>query len=142
MSTKTLGDKFKAEAALELQVAELKKENKALKDTVTKLLAEVDRLNGLDKKKLIKLEISPEQEIMDMQIMRLQAISRERLLSIDECRQLDLHVKNKRLLDDKSTINAEHKTLPAQISDAELLRIAESAQEETPVKKRNKSKTS
>lgn len=140
--TKTLQQNFKSTAVLEQTVVELKKENQALKETVSKLLNEVDRLRGVDKEKVVRLELTPEQEILEMQIHRLQQVSRERALTLDETRTLDLHIKNKRLLDDKSTVNAEYSVLPADISDDELLRIAEGVEEKPKKSRRSKSKTS
>ncbi len=140
-SIKTLEKNFKSKASLELSVTELKEENRALKETVTKLLAEVERLNGLDKKAL-PIDLSLEQQILEMQIAMLHQESMNRVLTLDETRKLDLHIKNKRLLEDKSTLNAEYTTLPTEISDAELMRIAENAntEEEKPKKsKRTKS---
>jgi hypothetical protein len=145
-NAKTLEKDFKSKAVLEKTITQLREKNKALEETVSKLLAEVDRLKGIDKNKVVKLELSPEQEILEVQIMRLQQASRERSLTYDETRMLDLHIKNKRLLEDKSTINADYKTLPAEMSDDELLRIAESAESEektkTTKRSRTKSKTS
>ena len=143
-SIKNMKDKFTSTASLEKTVATLKKENKALQDTVSKLLKEVDRLNDIDKKSVVALDLTPEQQIIEMQIMRLQATSLERALSYDETRMLDIHIKNKRLLEDKSTMNADYKTLPSTITDDELMRIAENVEiEEKPKKgRRSKPKTS
>jgi len=143
---KTLENEFKSNGVLEKTVSEQKKLIAAQEETIKKLLAEVDRLQGIDKAAVIKLELTPEQQIIEMQIMRLQQTSMERSLTYDETRMLDIHIKNKRLMDDKSTINADYKTLPTDITEDELLRIADGAQnEETPKKakrSRAKSKTS
>lgn len=145
-SIKTLEGKFKSEASLEVIVTELKKENKALKDTVSKLLKEVDRLNDIDKETVTRMDLSPEQQILEMQIMRLHAESLQRPLTLDETRTLDLHIKNKRLLEDKSTLNADYTALPSGMSDVELMRIAESVEAKETKKpkksKRSKPKTS
>lgn len=140
-NTKTLENEFKSKAVLEKTITQLREKNKALEETVSKLLAEVDRLKGIDKNKVVKLELSPEQEILEVQIMRLQQASRERSLTYDETRMLDLHIKNKRLLEDKSTINADYKTLPTEMSDDELLRIAESAENKEKTKTTKRSRT-
>lgn len=143
-SVKTLESEFKSTALLEKTVAELKKENKALQETVSKLLAELDKVKGVDRS-VVKLELTPEQQIIEMQIMRLQAASIERSLTYDETRMLDIHIKNKRLMEDKSTINADYKTLPEGITEGELMRIAESAEKKEkpkPKRSRVKSKTS
>ena len=129
--TKTLTENFKSTAALEIAVAELKKENTALRETVTKLLSEIDRLNEVDKKSLIKLDLTPEQEIVELQIGRLQAISRERILTLDETRTLDLHIKNKNALDKKASkdVTPEYTDLTDTTSVDKLLRLAEGGEE-------------
>lgn len=128
-SIKKMSKKFKSDAVLEVEVLELKKENRALKETVSKLLSEIERLNNIDKSNVIKLELSPEEEILEVQIMRLQAISRERMLDINETKALDIHIKNKRLLENKSTMNADYKKVPQDVDDSELLKLAESVEE-------------
>lgn len=141
-SIKTLQDSFKSTASLEHVSLELKKENKALKETVTKLLKEIDKISGVEKLKPV-IDMSPELQIIEMQIMRLHADSMLRQLSFDETKTLDLHIKNKRLLEDKSTLNAEYTSLPSDITEEDLLRIAGAVGEEEPKKKkRPKSKSS
>lgn len=133
-NVKTLSKNFKSTALLEKSILELKKENRALKQTVSKLLSEIDRVQNIDRSTIVKLDLSPEQEILEMQIMRLQTVSRERSLTLEETKMLDLHIKNKRLLEDKSTINADYKTLPSDITEEELMRIAESVEESSEKK--------
>jgi hypothetical protein len=129
---------------LEVRVLELKKENEALKETVTLLLKEIDKIREIDRSNVIRLDLSPEQRILETQIHYMEAISRERALSLEETRALDLHIKNKRLLDDKSTINADYTKVPDGLTESDLLEIAGSV-EDVPIKKtkrRGKSKTS
>ena len=143
--TKDLRKGFKSKAVLETENVELRKENKALKETITKLFRKLDNLPEESKSNVVKLQLTPEQEILEMQIMRLQAISRERVLTLDETRKLDLHIKNKRLMEDKSTINADYKKVPEGITEKDLLEIAGNVEieefQETK-QKRRKSKTS
>lgn len=129
---------------LEVVNLQLKKENEALKDTVTILLKEIDKVREIDRSKLIRLDLTPEQRILETQIIYMEAISRERALSLEETRALDLHIKNKRLLEDKSTINADYTKVPEGLTESDLIRIAGSV-EEIPKKKskrRSKSKAS
>lgn len=136
----TLDKNFKSTAALEMEVTKLRQENKALNKTIDKLMNELDKARNVQRPKAVKIELTPEQRILEMQIMRLEALSQERALTLDETRMLDIHIKNKRLLDDKSTINAEYKNLLNDIPEDELLRIAESVEKEEPKKpKRRKS---
>ena len=143
--TKDLRKGFKSKAVLETENVELRKENKALKETITKLFRKLDNLPEESKSNVVKLQLTPEQEILEMQNMRLQAISRERVLTLDETRKLDLHIKNKRLMEDKSTINADYKKVPEGITEKDLLEIAGNVEieefQETK-QKRRKSKTS
>lgn len=133
--TKTLKENFKSTAILEQTNLELKKENKALQETVTKLLAEIERLNV--KSGLIKLNSTPEEEIIDTQINKLQTISREGTLTLDQTRTLDLLLKNKNALERKNSqredeLEAQYTDLTENDSVDKLLRLAEGVQEETP----------
>ena len=129
-NTKDLQESFKSSAALETSLLQLKKENKALKDTVSKLLAELNNVRDIDTGKVTKLVLTPEEEICTLQIQQLQAVSRERKLSLEEIKTLDLLIKNKRLLNKQSTANNTFETLPPELSDAELLEIAASVEKE------------
>jgi hypothetical protein len=123
---------------------ELKQENEGLKDTVTILLKEVDKLQNVDRNLILNLALTPEQRILEVQIQNIEAISNIRLLTLEETRALDLHIKNKRLLDDKSTVNADYTKVPDGLTEADLLQIAGSVNgdSEKKSKRRGKSKTS
>jgi hypothetical protein len=110
---KTLGKKFKNKALIEAENSKLVEENVALKATVTKLLKKIEQLSDIDPDNIIRRGYTPEQEIVEVQIERLQAVSRTRTLSLDETRTLDLHLKNKRLIDTKmkEVIEAEFQDL-------------------------------
>jgi len=125
---KVLENEFKSVSVLEQKNLKLKEENRKLKDAVNQL---IDRLDTLDKNKsnLIKLELSSEELIIERQIQFLKESAMIRPLTLEETKILDLHIKNKRLLTDKSTINAKYKSLPDNMSDDELLRIAERVDE-------------
>lgn len=127
-STKAMQESFKSSASLELEVSKLKKENKALNTTVSQLLKEVDRLRDNDKF-VPEIITTPEQELLETQILKLNTISRTRDLNLEEVKKLDLLIKNKRLLQKKSTSNNEI-ILPERLSDDELMRIAESVENE------------
>lgn len=125
-STKALQKDFKSKASLEIQVSKLKEENVALQATVTKLLQKIDEIRDIDPDSIITRGFSPEQEIIEVQIARLQAVSRERELTLDETRTLDLHLKNKRLIDKelKDALEAEYRDL----SDDDLMKEIENEQ--------------
>lgn len=110
----------------------LEDENKALKETVSKLLVEIDRLHDKEQSSdLIELgPVKSEMLIIEKQIQFLKATALTRMLSLEETKILDIHIKNKRLLEGSSTsiLDAEFKSLPANMSDEELLRIAESVE--------------
>lgn len=122
---KTLANEFKNTGLLELEIKELSKRCEQLESYNNKLLEELDRARKIDRSGLIKLYSTPEQEIVDQQIVRIRAVSRERTLTLEETKMLDLHIKNKRLLDDKSTINAEYKDINKNSSINDLLKLAE-----------------
>lgn len=113
--------------SIELENLKLREENKSLNKTVSKLCQELNRLRDIDTATVTKLFLRPEDEILAIQIQQIQAISRERKLTLEEVKTLDLLIKNKRLGENKSTSNSEL-TLPGKLSDDELMRIAESVE--------------
>jgi len=128
-NTKSLQKKFTESASIEVEVVKLRKENNALQETVTKLCKEIDRIREIDRKKT-SLILTPEEELLEVQINNLNSISRERKLTLEEVKTLDLLIKNKRLIKKQSTSNNEL-TLPAEMSDEELERIAASVENKT-----------
>jgi len=134
-----LTESFKSTALLEKNILVLEKENKALHETVSKLIDEVNRLSGLDTNGVITLKLTPAQEIVEIQIERLRTMSRERILSLEESKMLDLYIKNKRLMDDANSIPADYERVPEGITDEDLLEIAGHVEkEEKTIKKTNK----
>lgn len=115
----------------------LEKENKALQLTVDKLLKEIETLRSqvLVPTQLVKIHVTPEEEILDQQIRLLQAKSRVEMLELNEAKMLDLYIKNKRLLQEKSTLNADFSSLPVNesMTNEQLLKLIES--EKTDVQK-------
>lgn len=128
-NTKSLEAKFTNTASLEVSNIKLTKENKALQETVSRLCKEIDKIRSIDRTKPTIIT-TPEQELLEVQINNLNSISRERKLTLEEVKTLDLLIKNKRLISQKSTSNNEF-TLPDEMSDDELMRIAESVENET-----------
>jgi len=129
---------------LETLNLEIKKENEALKDTVTILLKELDNVRQNDTPSIILKAQTPEQVILETQIYRLNLLSQDRLLTLEETRTLDLHIKNQRLLAGKEPIEAEYSKVPDGLSESDLIRIAGSVEEipNKKTKRRGKSKTS
>ncbi len=129
----------KSNASLELETVQLRKENKALKDTITILLKENDRLRDIG---LIEIDttLPPEEQIILKQINSLMAESITRTLTLDETRTLDLLLKNKRLIEDKKPKKNEDE-VPSGTTDADLLRIVSNDEKTTnkKTKKRNQS---
>lgn len=121
---KTLANNFKNTGLLEIEIKDLKKRCQDLEAYNNQLLEELDRARNIDRNNVIKLHLPPEQEILEQQIFRIQAVSRERTLTLEETKMLDLHIKNKRLLEDKSTVNAEYKDVK-NVSVNDLLKLAE-----------------
>lgn len=116
------------------EILKLQKENEALQVTITRLLADNDRLLKLDRKPKLILNASPEQELIQTQINNLNSSSRVRNLTLEETKMFDLLIKNQRLLNDESTLNADFKNLPSDVSEDELMKIAEGTDDERSVK--------
>lgn len=132
---KQLAEEFKKKSKTTKSTSlKLKSENKALQETVDKLLAEIENLRGLAPSNLIITDISPEQEIVDQQINLLNAISRQRQLTLDETRALDIHLKNKRMMEkkDPEAIEAEYRNLSKGLTEDDIMRIALNGKTEDP----------
>lgn len=130
MSKKTITDLHqKFEDSFEL--IKLQKENTGLHQTIDTLLKEIDSLKSSPvpkaENKLIKIHTTAEEEILDQQIMRLRSVSQTRMLEVNEAKMLDLYIKNKRLLEEKSTINAEFNALSEEnVTNEQLFQLIES----------------
>lgn len=130
MSNKTITDLHqKFEDSFE--VIKLQKENAGLHETIDKLLVEIESLKSSpvpkSDNKLIKIHTTPEEEILEQQIMRLRQVSQTRMLEVNEAKMLDLYIKNKRLLEEKSTINAEFSALSSDsMTNEQLFQLIES----------------
>ena len=83
------------------------------------------------KGKLIKMHVTPEEQIIDEQIRQLSQISNRGELTLEEIKKLDLLIKNKRLLNDQSTQNADFNVVPADTPVDQLLKLAEGSQDES-----------
>ena len=82
-------------------------------------------LEGLvPKNQAIKLEVTDEELIADMQLRKLKEYSTQRELSLEEVKKFDLLVKNKRLAKGDATATIDHKPLPQNVAPQELLKIA------------------
>lgn len=75
------------------------------------------------KNQAIKIEISDEELIADMQIRRIKEASMQRDLSLEEAKKLDIYVKTKRLVKGDSTTIVDT-PLPKNVDKKDLLRIA------------------
>lgn len=110
---------------------ELYKENAALKTTVSKLLEELNKIRNIKRPtELNKITQTTEQRIVNEQINYFDAISAERALSLEETRALDLLIKNKRLLDEKISIEPDYTKVPEGQTESDLLRIAGNVESE------------
>lgn len=103
---------------------ELNKENTALKLTVTTLLTEIDRLRNTTLVPFEKSETSSELNIINDQVRLLEQASRQRVLSLEEIRALDLLIKNKKLLEPQSSLDADYTKIPEGSSERDLLQLA------------------
>lgn len=127
---------------------ELKKENQGLQETVTKLIEEINRLSCIEKRPVVtgnaeKIVKLIEEEIIEEQIKRLDVVSRQRALSLEETRALDLLIKNKRLLDPNKPIEPDYTKVPEGQTESDLLRIAGNVSEsEKPRENKPRTKAS
>jgi len=138
-------DELRTVSQLKTELSKLKRENKAAYKTIDKLIAqaktrdeEISHLKSLleqsvpvlfEEKKpqqVVQFEIEPEEEIAEIQLNKLRQTARNRQLTLEETRQFDLLVKNKRLSREKSTINVESKDF-SKVKEADLVAIAGSS---------------
>lgn len=122
---------------------ELSKENSALKETVTKLLEEIQRLREvsiIQSPNATRITVTPEQRIVNEQIHNYEQLSIRGPLTLDDIRALDILIKNKRLLDENKPIEPDYNIIPENKTESDLIRIAGNV-EESQFKRRRKSKT-
>lgn len=79
---------------------------------------------------LIKLHITPEEIILEQQIRQLAKLSQAGSLTLEEIKMLDLLIKNKRLVNEQSTLNVDATALPPDTSVDDLVAIAGSTDNE------------
>lgn len=108
------------------ELSVLKVQNELLLEENKRLQEEINTLTSSKQSKL-KIDYSDEEIIAHMQLERLRMKAMEQELTLEEIKKYDLLVKNKRLSEDKSTINADYKKLPENIDDESLIQIAASA---------------
>lgn len=135
-------NELRTNSQLKTDLTKLQRENSAAYKTIDKLIAdnkkkeeEIAHLKTLleqsvpvlieDKtpQKVLNFEVEPEEEIAEVQLHKLKEISRTRALTLEETRQYDLLVKNKRLAKEQSTINLESKDFN-NVKEADLIAIA------------------
>lgn len=108
----------------------LLEENKRLQLELNELKNKIEN-NSKKKEQAIKLIITDEELIAQVQLERLKYKAMEQELTIEEIKKYDLLVKNKRLVEGNSTFNADYKKLPDNVSDEELVQIAATPVKET-----------
>jgi cell division septum initiation protein DivIVA len=106
-------------------------ENKRLQLELNELKNKIEQ-NAKKKETPIKLIVTDEELIAQVQLERLKYKALEQELTIEEIKKYDLLVKNKRLVEGNSTFNADYKKLPDNVTDEELIQIAA-----TPVKEKH-----
>lgn len=133
----------KSLVVIEQENLELRKENVGLKDTLTILMAEIERLRDLTSNPVTgiatKIAKAEEEHIIFDQIGLLSLASKQRVLTLEEIRALDLLIKNKKLLEPKTPIETDYTKVPPGSSEGDLLRIAGNVESPKP---RNKPKSS
>lgn len=142
--TKTKGDSS-SKGISELQKEFLEQSKiKALEDTISNLNETIDKLlrqleskdneilelqqrlnEGVLPKTNLAAPLADEELISSAQLERLKNAALNRELSLEEVKKFDLLVKNKRLAQgEATTIDANYRSLPANIQKTELIRIA------------------
>jgi hypothetical protein len=132
---------------LQQENLELKKENQGLQETVTKLIEELNRLQGIERRPIVttnadKIVRSIEEEIIEEQIKRLDMVSRGQTLSLEEVRALDLLIKNKKLIDINKVIEPDYTKIPEGQTELDLLQLAGNDEPEADTKSKPRTKTS
>lgn len=131
-------EQYKTVDQLQRALVAMKRENVAAMQTITKLLKDLnqkaDEISHLKEmltqnvpviqpeKSKVKQHITPESEIAELQLQRLQQAARQRTLTLEETRMYDLLVKNKRLSMDESTINLS-KSHYRDVTDTDLMQL-------------------
>lgn len=142
-------DELLTVAEYKKELAKIKKELNAAYKTIDKLLKDNklkdEKLSQMetmlqdnvpvlveDKKKqsIININLSPEEEIAEIQLNKLKEASKNRALSLEEARIYDLLVKNKRLSRKESTSIVENANY-RDVSEAELIKLAESKSDDS-----------
>lgn len=133
---------------LKRELVSVKRENAAAMKTIEKLLKDINKKNEeiehlkemLSKSVPVvqiipkdETKLSPEEEIADIQLAKLNQIAKTRSLTLEETRMYDLLVKNKRLSQEKSTQNVA-KGNYRDVDEIELIKIAGKAHEPKPNK--------
>lgn len=151
--TKTKGDSSN-KGITELQKEFLEQSKvKSLEDNITNLNATIDKLLKqieIKDNEILELQqrinenhpaitnlaapLADEELISSAQLERLKNAALNRELSLEEVKKFDLLVKNKRLAQgEATTIDANYRSLPANIQKTELIRIAsKKAKEDIP----------
>lgn len=127
---------------LKRDLISVRRENQAAMKTIEKLLKDINKKNEeIEHLKhllsqsvpvvqpiveITKAKMSPEEEIADVQLAKLNQIAKTRSLTLEETRMYDLLVKNKRLAQEKSTQNIT-KGHFRDVSEVELIKIASKA---------------
>lgn len=121
---------------------ELRKENEALKETVTKLLIEIERLRDLPAVSTNpnKIVLTTEEQIIEEQIEVYRRLSLQGPLSLDDIRGLDLLIKNKKALEKNRPIEPEYTEVSEATPEQELLKLAGNT--DGKFKRRSKQKAS
>lgn len=108
----------------------LKQECDATKETVSKLLKELDKERNISTSPIIQGAYSPEMEIIDLQIHRIQMLSREGKLKMEDAKILDILIKNKKLLQEEKPVDADFEVINENTSVQELMTAIESNNEQ------------
>ena len=110
----------------------IKEENSKLNQLIDQLLKENSELRQIPKSEgMVKLTVSPEEHILLQQIERLYSVSKLRALDIGEAKMLDLYIKNKRLLEEKSSANIDVSAKEVkQISSEKLMELVGGSESE------------
>lgn len=95
-----------------------------MQDRVKELEAELEKMKNNQINTVSKLILSEEEQIALMQLDRLKMIAQERSFTLDETRQFDILVKNKRLAQGESTsINGEARKVK-DLNEKNLIEMA------------------
>ena len=137
ISISTLAGEFKSLKELQKYCNSQYETLQAAAKQIKQLQDEIEHLKGMlvtTTTLTSSVIVSPEQAIIDAQIVLLRERGMTRELTLEEVKRLDLLIKNKKILEeDPKTLKGESKSINTNLPAAELVRIAATPEKEESI---------